>query len=49
MSLLNANVVLEGWCLGVGGVKVDGLTGMSGGLAIVCWGSTAASGGSVSG
>ena len=49
MSLLNANAVMEGWCLGVGEVKVDGLIGASGGLAIVCWASTAASGGSVSG
>ena len=32
MSLLNANAVLGGWCLGVGGFKADGLTGVGGGL-----------------
>ena len=40
---------LGGWCLGVGGVKADGLTGVGGGLAIVCWGPTVASGVGVSG
>ena len=49
MSLLNANAVLGGWYLGVEGVKADGLTGMGGGLAMVSWGFTAASGGSGSG
>ena len=33
----------------MGGVKADGLTGMGGGLAMVSWGFTAASGGSGSG
>ena len=45
MSLLNANAVLGGWCLGVGGFEADALTGVGGGLAMVCWGSTKASGG----
>ena len=40
---------LRGWCLGVGGVKADGLTGVGDGLAVVCWSSTVASGGGVSG
>ena len=33
-----------GWHLGVG-VRADGLTGVGSGLTMVCWGSTAASGG----
>ena len=45
MSLLNANADLGGWHLGVGGVKADGLSGVGGGLVMVCWGSTTASGG----
>ena len=45
MSLLNANAVLGDWCLGVGEVKAAGLTGLGDGSAMVCWGSTAASGG----
>ena len=36
MSLLNANAVLGGWRVGVGGVKADGLRGVGGGLATVC-------------
>lgn len=33
----------------MGGVKADGLTGVGGGLAMVSWGPTAASGVGVSG
>lgn len=33
----------------MGGVKADGLTGVGGGLAMVCWGPTAVSGVGVSG
>ena len=40
MSLLNANAVLGGWRLGVGGVKANGLTGVGGGSAMVYWGSS---------
>ena len=49
MSFLNANAVLGYWRLGVGGVEADGLTGVGGGLVMVCWGSTTASGGGGSG
>ena len=37
------------WHLGVGGVEADGLIGVGGGLVMVCWGSTTASGGGGSG
>ena len=37
--------VLGGWGLSVGGVKADRLSGVDGGVVIVCWGSTKASGG----
>ena len=40
---------LGGWCLGVGGAEADGLRGVGSGLAMVCWGSTKASGGGGSG
>ena len=49
MSLLNANAVLWGWRLGVGGVKADGLTGVGGGAVMLSWGFTAASGSGGSG
>ena len=45
MTLLNANAVLGGWGLGMGGVKADGLSGVDGGVVIGCRGSTTASGG----
>ena len=34
MTLLNANAVLGGWGLGMGGVKADGLSGVDGGVVI---------------
>ena len=49
MSLLNANAVLGGWHLGVGGGKANGLTGVSGGFSLVWWGSTIVSGSGGSG
>ena len=49
MSLLNANAVLRGWHLGVGGVEANGLTGVGGGFSLVWWGSTIVSGGGGSG
>ena len=48
-SLLDANAVLGGWHLGVGGVEANGLTGVGGGLVLVWWGSTIVSGGGGSG
>ena len=44
MSLLDANAVLGGYRVGVGGVKANGLTEVGDGLAMVCWGSTTTSG-----
>ena len=44
MSLLNANAILGDWCLGVGAVKANGLTGVGCGLVMAWWGSTTASG-----